>query len=255
MKTEIALKKLGLDDKQQALYLAALELGKASMSELSKKALLKRPTAYNAAHELQIMGLISQATVGKKKLYSAAHPSRLLEIAHSLEHQVDKSMPALMELYNMRQQKPKVQIFEGKEGVQLLYDEVYKLLNNRQEALWFTRIDALTEYLPVSVNSYKKLLAKVKNPRIRELNYGNQAGKDWIPEMKDYLAKNKNHRIRLLSEKYEFGFCDNMIFGNKLAIFSLKDDVFVIVIESEEIAKTYRVMFEWAWKMGKELKF
>lgn len=249
----IALRKLGLDQKQQAMYMAALELGRAGITDLSRKSALKRPTAYNAVYDLQMMGLISQTVVGKKKLYSPAHPSRLMEIARNLESQVDKTLPFLMSLYNTRTERPTVQIFEGKEGVERLYDEVYQSLSDREEALWFTRIDAIKEHIPAGIVSFKKLLRKVKNPRVRELNYGNKAGIEWVPEMKEYLKNNPNHKQRILPTDFEFGFCDNMIFGKKLAIFSLKDDIFVIVIESEEVAKTYRAMFEWAWRMGKEI--
>jgi hypothetical protein len=131
-----------------------------------------------------------------------------------------------------------------------LYEELYQSLNNKEEALWFTRIDALKKFFPIAITLYKKVLRRLANPKIRELNFGNEAGKIWSEETKP--LRNKNYKIRLLPDDFEFGFTDNLIFGNKLVIFSLKKDVFVIVIESEEIAKTYRAMFEWAWQNGKE---
>ena len=89
------------------------------------------------------------------------------------------------------------------------------------------------------------------DPKIKELNYGNEEGRQWAGETKK--MRGKNHFVRILSPEIEFGFSDNLIFGNKLVIFSLKENVFVIMIESEEIAKTYRALFEWAWKQGEEL--
>ena len=131
-----------------------------------------------------------------------------------------------------------------------LYRELYQSLNKREEALWFTRIGALREYMPEALTEYKKMLRRLRHPRIRELNYGDEEGKKWLIEMK--RVRGRNHFIRALPTDYEFGFTDNLIFGNKLVIFSLKEHVFVTVIESEEIAKTYRALFEWAWKQGRE---
>ena len=142
-------------------------------------------------------------------------------------------------------------MFEGIEGLRALYRELYQSLNNREEALWFTRIDALRAYMPEAATEFKRLLRQVRSPKIRELNYGNEAGKQWAEETRK--LRGKNHFVRTLSSEFEFGFTDNLIFGNKLVTFSLKENVFVIIIESEEIAKTYRALFEWAWKAGREL--
>ncbi len=76
-------------------------------------------------------------------------------------------------------------------------------------------------------------------------------------ENSDYLKKvsqNKNphHQIRFFPRRIEFIENDNMIFANKLAIFSLKKEVFVILIESENIANSYTNFFEMAWRMAKK---
>lgn len=250
MNIQTTIQKIGLDEKQAAVYLATLELGEASMTQLAKKAKLKRPTTYLAVEALQLIGLISEVKQGKRQVYSAVHPRRLLELLRSREKQIEDAFPELLALYNTPKEKPKIQVFEGDEGVEQLYEELYQSLNNKEEALWFTRFDALKEFFPIAITMGKDILHKVKDARIRELNYDNKAGREWIKETRS--LRGKNHLVRLLAQDFEFGFTDNLIFSNKLVIFSLSKDVFVIMIESEEITKTYRAMFEWAWKMGKE---
>lgn len=249
MDIQTTIQRIGLDEKQTAVYLAALALGEASMTQLAKKAKLKRPTTYLAVEALQLIGLISEIKKGKRIIYSATHPRHLLELLRSREKQIEDALPELIALYNTPKEKPKIQVFEGETGMEQLYEGLYQSLNNKEEALWFTRIDALREFFPVAITLYKKMLRHLNNPKIRELNFGNEAGKEWLNETKSF--RGKNHLVRLLPQDFEFGFTDNLIFGNKLVIFSLKKDVFVIVIESEEIAKTYRAMFEWAWQMGR----
>jgi len=246
---ENIIEKLGFTDKQVKVYMSALELAESTITNLAKKASLKRSTTHLAVSELEIMGLLSETKKGKKRLISAVHPRRLLELASFREKRIEEIMPELIALYNAPKYKPKIQVFEGIEGVRSLYRELYKSLNNKEEALWFTRISAL-KTIPESITEWKKMLHSIKNPRIRELNYDDSDAQAWVKDQE--MLRGKNHFVRFLPTDFEFGFTDNLIFGNKLVIFSLKKDIFVIIIESEEVVKTYRALFEWAWKQGKK---
>ena len=212
----------GLTQKQAAIYLALLELGEASMTALTRKAGLKHATTYLIIEELILLGLVSATQKGKRKSYSAVHPRRLLEMARFKEQQVKSVLPELVALHNAPKEKPKIQVFEGLEGMKAVYQEVYQSLNNQEEALWFARINALREHVPDALSEFKKLLRQIRNPKIRELNYGDEGGKLWAEETK--RLRGKNHHVRILPTKFEFGFSDNLIFGNKLVVFSFKEN-------------------------------
>lgn len=248
MDIEAILRHAGLSRKQAIVYGATLRLGEASMTDLARGANLKRPTAYLVVEELLTNGIISETTRGKRKIYSAIHPRRLLEMARFREQQIEDSLPQLVALFHSSSTKPKVQAFEGVAGVRSLYRDVFHSLNNKQETLWFARIGAIRRHMPEVLNQFKKLLRELPNPKIRELNYGDAEGKQWVKETE--RLRGKKHFVRTLPTDYEFGFSDNLIFDNKLVIFSLKEEVSVIIIESEEITKTYRALFEWAWRQG-----
>jgi sugar-specific transcriptional regulator TrmB len=249
MEIEKDIANLGLSEKETKVYLKALELGKASITELAKASSLKRSTVHLAVESLVMLGLLSDTRNNKRRIISAVHPNRLVELANFRANQIKEHMGELLGIYNLQNEKPKIQVFEGMAGVRLVYRELYESLNNKEEALWFTRIDAL-HAVPEIIGEYKKILKKLQNPKIRELNFGNAEGKKWAQEAKPYQGK--NYFIRLLPTDYEFGFSDNLIFGNKLVIFSLKKNIFVSVIESEDITKTHRALFEWAWKQGED---
>ena len=250
MDMQSILKSIGFDEKLSGVYLAALASGEVSITELARNAGLKRPTAYLVVEELQMLGMLSVTLQGKRKAYSAVHPHRLLELTRFRARRVEEVLPELVALHNAPKSKPKIQVFEGAEGVRALYRELYQSLNNKEEALWFARIGALREYLPESLSEYKKLLRQLHHPKIRELNFGDEDGKRWLGEMK--RLRGKHHHIRLLPTDFEFGYTDNLIFGNKLVIFSLRRNAFVVIIESADVAATYRALFEWAWTQGKE---
>ena len=55
------------------------------------------------------------------------------------------------------------------------------------------------------------------------------------------------HRIKIAPEQYKFP-TDNLIFGNKLAIFSYKDTPQAVIIESSDVVATYKSVFEILWK-------
>src|SRR3989338_4796673 len=148
------LKGAGLTHKQAVVYRTLLELGETSMKLLTRKAGLKRPTAYLIVEELSVLGLLSVTQKGKRKVYSAVHPKRLVEMVRFREHQIESSLPELVALYNTPKAKPKIQVFEGAAGLRVLYREVYQSLNNREEAFWFTRIDALRLHMPEALTEF-----------------------------------------------------------------------------------------------------
>lgn len=94
---------------------------------------------------------------------------------------------------------------------------------------------------------------KNKRSRARELLVREELeGYDYLDKIRE--NNNPNHQIRFFPPGVKFTENDNMIFGNKLAIFSLKKEVFVILIESENITDSYRNLFEMAWKISKPAK-
>lgn len=243
------IKKLGLDEKQAAIYLALLELGTCSMTELSLKAKMKRPTCYLIVDQLLIMGLIKQVKKGKRKFYSAVHPKRLLEIAHNREREVKDVYSQLVSMHNSPKDKPRVHVFEFDydDAVDEFYDEIQQWLEAGNEALFFTDIEYLHKF-PESVKLYKKMLKKLDNPRIRELNFCNTAGIAWMKEIKSYQGK--NHFVRLLPADFPYEGTDLLILGDKVVMCSLKKSIFIVSIESKDIADTQRAMFEWAWRVS-----
>lgn len=238
---------LGLSQKEAVVYLTALRLGKASITELARAASMKRTTTHLSVSNLIMLGLLSDTRNNKRRVISAVHPKRLAELANFRAKQIEDRMGELLAIYNTPKEKPKIEVFEGIQGVQLVYRELFISLSKKEEALWFTRIDALA-VLPEVVEEYFKILKVLRNPKIRELNFDDNEGKKWKKKIQKYQGS--NHYIRLLPVDYEFGFSDNLIFGNKLVIFSLRKELFVTIIESEDVVKTYRALFEWAWKQG-----
>lgn len=69
---------IGLTGKEASLYLAALQGGRLSITDLAKRARLKRPTAYLVIENLIKRNLIVPVPVGKNVHYQAGDPIILM---------------------------------------------------------------------------------------------------------------------------------------------------------------------------------
>jgi len=245
------LKKVGLDEKQAAVYAVALALGEAGMTELAKKAALKRPTVYLIVDELIIMGLLSETRKGKRKVYSAVHPRRLQEITRSREKQIGDVLPELVALYNTPKNKPKIQMFEGEEAIKQLYAEFLNSIETNKEVADFVNLQAFKDSFPELYNDFVKVYSELKSAKIRELYYDSEAAKIWVKEKKE--LKITRCKTRILPFQYEMGATDFFIFENKVLLFVFSEDFLVISIESKDIAKSFKGLFEAAWRTGQDV--
>jgi sugar-specific transcriptional regulator TrmB len=230
------------------VYIAMLELGESTMTKIAKRANLKRPTVYLIIDELNILGLSSEIMKGKKKFYSAVHPKRFVELAKFRADQADKILPELVAIQK-NDLKPKVRMLEGVRGAQIAYQEAFASLNNREEGLWLGNITFMIENFPELLEEYNILIKKIRDPHIRELIYGGEKSRKWVEDMQSKVPK--NHFVKYLGKGDSFGMTDQFIIGDKVINFSLGKEIFVLIVESKEMAQSQRAMFEILWDQVK----
>jgi len=91
----LELRKLGLKEKEVAVYLAALELGFDSVQNIAKKAGFSRPTVYEIIKALTSKGLMReikrQGTVqGERSYFAAESPDALLGLLRTQKREVEE---------------------------------------------------------------------------------------------------------------------------------------------------------------------
>jgi sugar-specific transcriptional regulator TrmB len=244
------IERIGLSENESRTYVASLALGESSITDIAKKSAIKRPTTYLALDRLEMLGLVSRIKKGKRNVIVPTHPRRLLQIAKLHENDLTDNMSKFLGLYEDNAEKPKVQMFEGIEAVERIYREAFEQMKEKKEFLFFTNIAAIVEKFSAVENIFPRLLKDHPTIKVRELIYGNAGGKKWISNNK--LAKNKSWQARLCPESYPFGENEIMITENTVAFFSAGKNIFVIFIESEDLAKTQKTMFELAWQIGEK---
>ncbi|MFH1749863.1 MAG: helix-turn-helix domain-containing protein [bacterium] len=253
MNKELLIKSLGLNEKQAKIYLASLRLGPNTAGEIAKIAKLKRTTTYFVLEQLKEKGIVSIKKTKKITLYSVISPKTILEKIKRQETSLEQALPELEKLYKEQLHKPKIETFEGLEGVRQVYQDMEKYLSAPEGVMYFGSVAHFfePEYYDLQENWVR--LSKNKKNKCREIL--NSSGVNRLEYFKEvWKSKNPNYQVRVMPKGINMLNNDNGIYGNKLTIFSLQKEIFVVVIESEDIAQAYRNFFELAWRQAKPLR-
>jgi sugar-specific transcriptional regulator TrmB len=239
------LNKIGLSQKQAIVYIAMLELGEAKITDIAKRANLKRPTVYLIIEELELLGLVSQIIKGKSKIYSAIHPRRINELLEFRKNKFQELLPSLIVKYKSASGRPRTQMLEGMEAIRQSYREALtSLTQNNCEQLWISNLSSIMEKFPEIMGEYSRVLNKFPKSNIREILFGKGNINEWLKKTK----RNKNHQTKYINDQNFGGETDQLITRDKLFFFAIHPEPFVLIIESEEMAKTQKFLFENIWK-------
>lgn len=245
------LEHLNLTTTEASVYLAALEVGRGTAYEVANKAGIKKPTGYVVLDSLVRKGVVTASKSGHKTVYAPIQPRRLLELWQGRFAAVEAALPELNRLYRSGTAKPQVHIYEGKKGVDAVYSEIVGVRNTKGEPIrLISSIGAAqVEFGYVTRAWYKA--AKDKRNHVKELINREVGIGEYVREIKK--LKNPHYELRITRQSV-FGKGDNLIYQNKVAIFSLNpDNLFVVFIESEDVAKTYKALFDMAWQQAMPL--
>ncbi len=248
MQLQQTLKKIGLEEKEAKVYLAALELGPTSIQNLARKSTVKRSTVYEMIKNLKKMGLISETTKGKRKLMIASEPENIKKSIAEKGKLLTQILPQLKSISNIGFTKPKIMFFEGKEGIKEIYRDTLKAKSKM--ALWISPIQDIVEtvgedFLIAYIDERVK-----QGIWIKSLHVSNKK----VPTYKylDPKTYEKTLRqVRFTSEDIDIP--DTVaIYDNKVAVMSSKKEGFGFIIESEDYMQTMKTLYEVIWNTSRE---
>jgi len=232
-------KPLGLNDSEIAIYLLSLEIGPAQPQALAKQSGFSRPATYQAIEQLVNKGLMSYVLKGKRNVYAAEPPERILHFGQTrlkeLEIKVKEIAENIEELNALRKgDKPSIKFFEGTNGIKSILSDL--AANEPEMTYEITNINAVKKVFSTNeLQSAHKIMEKAKGK-----------GKAFLSGEISYVRNGVDAR-RLSEKEYPFEG-DVLLYGNKAALVSYKDKVVGVVIENEEIVKTLKALFTIAWQ-------
>jgi len=239
------LESAGFTEKEAQTYLALLELGQGTVTEISKVTKLKRAIIYVILEGLIKRGYASEIPERKINTYQAMDPTVVLRHLQHTTKNFLEMLPMLRTLGSKGRHRPKITYHETLAGIWKVWEE----MEMTDEVFYISSYERIEQYFPGAikkwVSGYNKKIHKIGNPHIIPNNIGELA------LAKDFMAVGE--KVRCLDE-FETNAMDFTIFANKIAIVSLEENPFIVVIESEELVKSMKPLFEIAWAKGKEIK-
>lgn len=244
-----SLIEIGLSDKEAGVYLALLELGKGTVSEISRKANINRTTGYDILDTLSAKGLVSISGKEPKQEYSAEKPDRLenfiaseIKKKHEALRKTESLIPELNLLHNITG-RPRVRFYEGSEGLVEVYEDT---LTSHEPIRAFATVDDMHAALPNYFPKYYKRRAGA-GIGIRAI----------IPRTETGLERGRHDKEEMRESAFvpkdEYYFSPEInIYDNKVMIASLREKL-GIIIESAEIADAMKKIYELAWAEAKRL--
>ncbi len=238
-----ALQQLGLSEREIAIYKALLELGPSSIRDLAAKSDVNRGSTYETLKDLVSKGIVNYLPKGKRRVFQAENPDKLLDIAEEKRHALEQTLSELKNdiIPGLNKLKPEfssgnVRFYEGDDGVEtVLRDILNSVAKQATKTYSVISTQALRDHLYRPFPNFTKLRIQ-KGISVRVLAIGDGGDEAELAERKWMKGEGDASYIA--------------IYPPKVAMISLASNNYpvVVVIDSDAIAGTQQVMFDTLWK-------
>ncbi len=233
-------KNLGLTTKAAKIYLAALELGEATVQQLAQKARIKRTTLYYILDELVEAGALICTKTGKKVYYVPEQPATLLYNAKERISNFEGSLKLLEDTAGRINKKPRVYFLYGSAGFKQVWDMIlntkekeYRIITEGENFLDYVK----EKYIVDEIIAKKKKLGILSKQLITASAYARQI-----------IAKDsrENRVSKLLPPIYKLPFTE--IITESIVVFiSPRFNNMIFIVENDSFSRTRRSIFEILW--------
>ena len=233
---EEKLKEFGLNGSEIRVYLYLLKAGVGSPPQVAKGTGIARTNCYHLLLGLRAKGLISERQRGKRVEYVSKDPEAL---ALSLAGKVAAAqalLPDLRALYGASANKPSIQFYEGFGEVRRIYER--SLETDFIRAFGSTK--ALEKLDQDFFDHYFKQLKK-RSIILRDVLTHDSRGES-LERARDILGA--LYEPVIMPEKHAGLATDMLLWGDCVALVTLKEPIFGTVLVSVELAKTFGAMHQ-----------
>lgn len=234
------VRQYGLSENEAKLYLAALELGEASVQDMAKKAAVKRTSIYYMLDELESKGVLTTTKRNKKIYYIAASPTDLLKSFRSRLVEFEKTAEILEQHRGKIFKKPRIYFLQGPSG----FKQVWNLIFNSHPKEYRITTEGLNfldfvkeKYVISDIIKLKKDLGVKSFQIIPDSAYARKiVAKDAV--------ENRQSRLLPLHTKLPF---TEIISSSLVAYISPRFNDNIFVVEDETFAEGRKVVFDLLW--------
>ncbi len=250
---------LGFKSEETKTYLSLLDSGPSSAGDLAKIMGVARPTIYGYLERLMAGGLASQSQRRGIKIFIAEPGEKIkllykrkIEELRMKERSLDSVLPELEKRSGMNLMRPRMQFFEGREGVEsMMEDHLTAPPGTMTLAFWPIKA-AMGATSPDYFHYHNK--ERIRRdihingiwPRSQGADIRRYPFMGWGPKFK--------RELRYAPEGIDstMGY---WIYGNKVLFISSSAESYGFIIESAEMAQMMSTQHQAIWKISEPVPF
>lgn len=240
------LKKVGLDEKESAVYLSLLQMGPTAIRKIAEKSDINRGTTYDALKRLKSLGLVTYYHQNKHQHFVAEDPKNLIKLLERKKEKIDevnndltRIIPELTSLLNSEIERPVVKFYENYAGVRAILEDILDSAGKESKKEYAVYSSSTISPYLYHKNAFpnfteERIKRKISVRAIATGPGGRICGKD----ERKWLTRKEGSPTYIL------------ICAGKIAMISLgRSEVpHGVIIEDKEIYKTQMFIFDSLWK-------
>jgi sugar-specific transcriptional regulator TrmB len=251
MQLTTLLEQFGFSEKEAKIYLACLELGQAPVSTIARNIHEQRVTTHYILKGLIAKGVAQSVVKNRSAFYSVIEPDKLFQNRETKVETFKEKLPELMAISGKFDHKPKVEFYEGLEGIKYVYKQIiltmHQMKNTNYSFLGISDIDP--KFQKYAEEEMEALIAKypIKVKKI-------------IPRRaldNTYTQNNQKRHEHIIIDDMLFNISGEIVVHgeDKVAIIMYSSsELSAVIITSKMLHNGFENMFNLIWKLRKSSK-
>lgn len=231
---------LGLSDKEAAAYVALLKLGEGTAQQIAKESGLKRPTAYIILDNLRLKGFVLKTPSAKRTRFTAKSPRGLYEEYLGRIQDTARAIP-MLEALHKSDKRINTMYFEGPAGVaESLEYKLGELSGTKIDGFW-AKVDTWDAQTKKHIDRWGEIAA-ASGIAVRAIAPEHESLKSYRKSDTAMRRIIKTAPLKTYSSNTSIEVTDLFL---RITQF---DPPQAVIIESAELVKTVRQIFNMVWK-------
>jgi sugar-specific transcriptional regulator TrmB len=244
MALENFFQSIGLDKKNQKVYLALLKLQDAPVSLIAKSAGLPRTTTYHQLKKIVDLGLATTYRSGGAKRFAAENVKKIKGVLEAKAALFNRFLPDLMKIAPVSEQVGALRMFEGDEAIFRISEDrlgcrekVVRSIGNFRE---LKEVAGSKHITFTDLRVEKKVFAKCLRPKDDDFESG------WLESQATELRA-----VRLLPEALKAPGM-TYIYDDNVAVITVEDGGMGFIIKSKTFSQLMKNVFDALWEISEK---
>lgn len=234
------LEKLNFTLNESKVYLTLIKLGPSLAGKIAKEIKLDRSSTYNALNSLINKGIISTIYENQRTIYIPEKPIKIIDYYKEKEEVAKNIVSELEKQFSFRKQESSVKLYRGFKGLKTVFQDILCSCKKGDIYCVMATEGQFGEKMPYYAPLFRKLKEK---KRIHT--------KMLIREGREKKTQGKFSEYRKVPSDVTSPATIS-IYKNKVAIFIWESLPQAILIENEDVSKTFENYFQFMWKHAKK---